>query len=54
MIGLVGKAAERAKHTWDRHFAWAAADGRHMRQHHLTGLRHLFSFSRPSRTGARG
>jgi electron transfer flavoprotein-quinone oxidoreductase len=32
-------AEERARRTWDQHFAWAAADGRQLRQHHLTGLK---------------
>jgi hypothetical protein len=38
---LTVKAEERARRTWDGRFAWAAADGRQMRQHHLTGLRRL-------------
>jgi alkylation response protein AidB-like acyl-CoA dehydrogenase/flavin-dependent dehydrogenase/electron transfer flavoprotein alpha subunit/ferredoxin-like protein FixX len=39
--GLAVKAEERSKHTWDRRFSWAAADGRQIRQHHLTGVRRL-------------
>jgi electron transfer flavoprotein-quinone oxidoreductase len=38
---LAAKAEERARRTWDGRFSWAAADGRQMRQHHLTGLRRL-------------
>jgi len=38
---LVAKAEERARRTWDQRFAWAAADGRQLRQYHLTGLRRL-------------
>ncbi len=38
---LTAKAGERARRTWDGRFAWAAADGRQMRLHHLTGLRRL-------------
>lgn len=38
---LFAKAEERARRTWDRRFAWAAADGRQLRQHHLVGLRRL-------------
>jgi electron transfer flavoprotein-quinone oxidoreductase len=36
---LVAKAEERTRRTWTQHFAWAAADGRQMRFHHLPGLR---------------
>jgi electron transfer flavoprotein-quinone oxidoreductase len=38
---LLAKAEERARRTWDRHFAWAAADGRQLRMNHLAGLRRL-------------
>jgi hypothetical protein len=38
---LTAKAEERARRTWDGRFAWAAADGRQMRLHHLTSLRRL-------------
>jgi electron transfer flavoprotein-quinone oxidoreductase len=38
---LAAKARERAHRTWDGRFAWAAADGRQLRQHHLAGLRRL-------------
>lgn len=41
---LVAKAEERARRTWDQHFAWAAADGRQLRQHHLVGLHRLLDF----------
>jgi electron transfer flavoprotein-quinone oxidoreductase len=37
----LARAEERARRTWDQHFAWAAADGRQLRQHHLTGFRLL-------------
>src|SRR5262249_14193063 len=32
---------ERARRTWDGRFAWAIADGRLLRQHHLAGLRRV-------------
>jgi alkylation response protein AidB-like acyl-CoA dehydrogenase/flavin-dependent dehydrogenase/electron transfer flavoprotein alpha subunit/ferredoxin-like protein FixX len=32
-------AEEGARHAWDQRFAWAAADGRQLRQHHLPGMR---------------
>jgi flavin-dependent dehydrogenase/ferredoxin len=35
------RAEERTRRTWEGRFAWAAADGRLLRQHHLTGLRRL-------------
>ncbi|MBV9124874.1 MAG: FAD-binding protein, partial [Planctomycetes bacterium] len=40
---LAAKAEERARRTWDQRYSWAAADGRHLRQHHLTGLRRLLN-----------
>lgn len=38
---LLTKTEERARRTWDGRFAWAVADGRLLRQHHLAGLRRL-------------
>jgi len=38
---LVAKLQERTRRTWDGRFAWAADDGRLLRQHHLPGLRRL-------------
>jgi flavin-dependent dehydrogenase len=38
---LATKLEERTRRTWDGRFAWAAADGRQLRQHHLAGLHHL-------------
>ncbi|GIW79425.1 MAG: hypothetical protein KatS3mg105_1232 [Gemmatales bacterium] len=38
---LFNKAEERARRTWDRKYAWAAADGRQIRFHHVVGLRKL-------------
>ncbi|HEY7425681.1 MAG TPA: FAD-dependent oxidoreductase [Gemmataceae bacterium] len=38
---MVTKTEERARRTWDGRFAWAVADGRLLRQHHLTGLRRI-------------
>jgi flavin-dependent dehydrogenase len=38
---LAAKTEERTRRTWASRFAWAAADGRQLRQHHLTGLRRL-------------
>jgi alkylation response protein AidB-like acyl-CoA dehydrogenase/flavin-dependent dehydrogenase/electron transfer flavoprotein alpha/beta subunit/ferredoxin-like protein FixX len=39
---LAARADERARRTWDQRFAWAAADGRQLRFHHLAGLRGAF------------
>jgi hypothetical protein len=36
---LSAKAEARSRRTWDQRFAWAAADGRQLRFHHLAGLR---------------
>ncbi len=38
----------RARRTWDQKFAWAAADGRQIRQHHLPGLRALLGPAAPA------
>jgi electron transfer flavoprotein-quinone oxidoreductase len=38
---LAAKAEERARRAWDQRYAWAAADGRQLRWHHLVGLRRL-------------
>jgi alkylation response protein AidB-like acyl-CoA dehydrogenase/flavin-dependent dehydrogenase/electron transfer flavoprotein alpha subunit/electron transfer flavoprotein alpha/beta subunit/ferredoxin-like protein FixX len=38
-VSLLDKSELRARRTWDQRFAWAAADGRQIRQHHLPGLR---------------
>jgi alkylation response protein AidB-like acyl-CoA dehydrogenase/flavin-dependent dehydrogenase/ferredoxin-like protein FixX len=43
---LLAKAEERARRTWEQQFAWAAADGRQLRQHHLVGLRRLLDLLR--------
>jgi electron transfer flavoprotein-quinone oxidoreductase len=44
---LAAKADERTRRTWNRRFAWAAADGRQIRSHHLVGLRRFLEvFSR--------
>ncbi|HEV3259479.1 MAG TPA: acyl-CoA dehydrogenase family protein [Gemmataceae bacterium] len=40
---LLTRAEERARRTWDQRFAWASADGRQIRQHHLVGLRRILS-----------
>jgi electron transfer flavoprotein-quinone oxidoreductase len=40
---LAAKADERTRRTWNRRFAWAAADGRQIRAHHLAGLRRFLS-----------
>ena len=34
-------AEERARRAWDQKFAWAAADGRQLRFHHVVGLRRM-------------
>ncbi len=53
--GLAALAAGRARRTWDGRFAWAAADGRQLRRHHLAGLRRLLALppgaGRPPRPG---
>jgi electron transfer flavoprotein-quinone oxidoreductase len=36
---LTAKAEERTRRAWDQRYAWAAADGRQLRWHHLAGLR---------------
>jgi hypothetical protein len=41
--GLAEQAKDRARRTWDGRFAWAAADGRQLRLHHLAGLRRLLA-----------
>ncbi|HEY7152930.1 MAG TPA: FAD-dependent oxidoreductase, partial [Gemmataceae bacterium] len=38
---IAAKTEERARRTWDGRFAWAIADGRLLRQHHLAGLRRM-------------
>jgi electron transfer flavoprotein-quinone oxidoreductase len=38
---LLAMTEVRARRTWDQRFAWAAADGRQVRYHHLAGLRRL-------------
>ncbi len=38
---MQARLEERSRRTWDRRFAWAAADGRQVRWHHLAGLRRL-------------
>ncbi len=40
-LTLATKAEERARRTWDQKYSWAAADGRQLRQHHVTGMRRL-------------
>lgn len=51
MLGLAAEMAAtaeaRARRTWDSHYAWAAGDGRQLRQHHLTGLRRLLEVLDP-------
>src|SRR5207249_3380386 len=47
-MALAAQAEERARRTWNQRYAWAAADGRQLRQHHLTGLRHLLSVLKES------
>ncbi len=36
---LVTRTEERSRCTWDQRYAWAAADGRQLRWHHLAGVR---------------
>jgi hypothetical protein len=42
-VALRAKTEGRARRTWDGRFAWAAADGRQIRQHHLVGLRRMLT-----------
>jgi alkylation response protein AidB-like acyl-CoA dehydrogenase/electron transfer flavoprotein alpha subunit/flavin-dependent dehydrogenase/ferredoxin-like protein FixX len=51
---LVGKTQERARRTWSQRYAWAAADGRHLRFHHLQGLRQLLSILDEEHAAAAG
>jgi electron transfer flavoprotein-quinone oxidoreductase len=52
---LAAKAEERARRAWEQRFAWAAADGRQMRQHHLVALRRLLEgFDQRPGDGAQG
>jgi electron transfer flavoprotein-quinone oxidoreductase len=37
---LAARAEKRARQVWQQRLAWAAAEGRQLRQHHLAGLRH--------------
>src|SRR5262249_54000534 len=46
---LLVKAEERSRRTWDSRFAWAAADGRQMGEHHLVELRRLLGLTEPAR-----
>ena len=43
---LQAKMAEVARRAYDRHFFWAAADGRQIVAHHLEGLRRLLQLLR--------
>jgi flavin-dependent dehydrogenase/ferredoxin-like protein FixX len=44
---LAARAEERTRRTWEGRFAWAAADGRLLRQHHLAELRRLLAVPPP-------
>jgi len=35
---ILSKVQERSRRTWNQRYAWAAADGRQIRWHHLNGL----------------
>jgi electron transfer flavoprotein-quinone oxidoreductase len=50
---LTAKLEERTQRTWNGRFAWAAADGRQIRQHHLVGLRRLLGLSAAPPDGGR-
>jgi electron transfer flavoprotein-quinone oxidoreductase len=43
--GLASAAEQRARRVWQQRFAWAAADGRQLRQHYLAGLRRYFAIA---------
>jgi alkylation response protein AidB-like acyl-CoA dehydrogenase/flavin-dependent dehydrogenase/electron transfer flavoprotein alpha subunit/ferredoxin-like protein FixX len=36
---MLSKAQERSRRTWSERFAWAAADGRQIRMHHVPAIR---------------
>jgi electron transfer flavoprotein-quinone oxidoreductase len=40
---MLAKAEERTRRTWNQHLASAAADGRQLSCHHITGLRRLIA-----------
>jgi alkylation response protein AidB-like acyl-CoA dehydrogenase/flavin-dependent dehydrogenase/ferredoxin-like protein FixX len=47
---MLTKAQERSRRTWSERFAWAAADGRQIRMHHVPALRqalHQLGIDRP-------
>jgi alkylation response protein AidB-like acyl-CoA dehydrogenase/electron transfer flavoprotein alpha subunit/electron transfer flavoprotein alpha/beta subunit/ferredoxin-like protein FixX len=44
---LDAKAQERSRRTWSQRYAWAAADGRQLRWHHLAGLRWMLDILGP-------
>jgi electron transfer flavoprotein-quinone oxidoreductase len=46
---LLVKAEKRSRRTWDSRFAWAAADGRQLHDHHLAELRRLLGLTEPER-----
>jgi flavin-dependent dehydrogenase len=45
---LVALAEKRTRGAWQGHFSWAAADGRLLRQHHLSQLRRLLAMPAPA------
>lgn len=45
------RAEERARRTWDRRFAWAAAGGRQIRFHHVAGMRRVLGVLSRQGTG---
>jgi alkylation response protein AidB-like acyl-CoA dehydrogenase/flavin-dependent dehydrogenase/electron transfer flavoprotein alpha subunit/ferredoxin-like protein FixX len=50
---LVSKAQERARRTWTQRYAWAAADGRQLRWHHLPGLQQMLGYEKAPGTSDR-
>jgi len=44
---LAACTAERTRRTWEGRFAWASAEGRLLRQHHLAELRRLLALPAP-------
>ncbi|MCC6418764.1 MAG: acyl-CoA dehydrogenase family protein [Gemmataceae bacterium] len=42
------KAEQQVRHTLAQRYSWAAADGRHLRQHHLAGMRRCLDLLGPA------
>ncbi|MCI0463152.1 MAG: acyl-CoA dehydrogenase family protein, partial [Gemmataceae bacterium] len=47
------RSGQRTRQVLERRYSWAAADGRHLRQHHLAGMRRCLDLLGLPRTGDR-